>query len=127
MEIKYCEVKQGILLLILFFLSFALYFTFSTLIPQLIGINLSDRYLIFIYAFASPVATLPLIFFISKKTETPVKWRLSPPKLLSLFLIFLFVSVLIIATNPLNNFKLYLTNIFQNKISGLSFALPEFD
>ena len=127
MAIKYSEVKQGILLLILFFLSFALYFTFFTLIPQLVGINLPDRYLVFVYAFASPLATLPLILFVSKKTKTQLDWRLSPPKLLSLVPIFLLVTALIIATNPLNNFRSYLSNLFDNKISFLSFTFPEFD
>jgi len=125
--ITYSEIKQSSLLIILFFLSFALYFTIFTLIPQLFDIDLSSTYLTFIYAFASPIATIPLILYVNKKTGTPLNWKLSPPKQSSLVLLVFFVLALIIATNPLNNFKSYFNYLFNNKISGLSVAFPDFN
>ena len=123
----YPDLRKSILLILLFFLSFAIYFTIFSLIPQLLGITLSEQYTTFVFSFASPIATLPLIIFVSKKSGIPLRWLLSLPKISTILLLAVLTFLMVVVTNPLNEISGYITSFIDKKVSILYLRLPEFD
>lgn len=115
--------KQSLLLVFYFFSSFAVFFFVTGALPQIVGWQLSKSYINFIFTVASPICTIPLIIYVSKKSGIPVKWKVKLPSIrLVFFLILLSISVLIIIY-PFSNPMDYLNNLIDGRLKILVFEI----
>ncbi len=119
--------KQSIFLILFFLLSFGLYFFLTGFVPQLFGFQLSSLYRTLIYSFASPIGTLPIILYISKKSGVQIKKSIELCNIRIMLLLLLLAICSIIITSPLSNPKEYLNNLIDGKLKFMFFTKTEFE
>ncbi len=124
---SYPNLRQSLLLILFFLLSFALYFFLTGTVPQLFGYRPSLFYMSLVISLASPVATFPLIFYISKKSGIQLKWMVRLPNYRLVFLLAILAVFSIIITSPLTNPKEYFNNLLEDKLKLVVFTRTEFD
>jgi membrane protease YdiL (CAAX protease family) len=94
--------------------------------PQLVGLKLPELYVSITLAI-SPLAYFPLILYINKKHELPLRFPLKIPGIPVLFLIFILALSLRVITSPLSNPVGYFNNLFERKQMILLLNILEFD
>jgi membrane protease YdiL (CAAX protease family) len=123
----YPNLRQSLLLVFYLFASFAVFFFVTGALPQIVGWPLSKSYLNFIIAVASPICTIPLIIYVSRKSGIPVKWKVKLPGIrLVFFLILLTISGFII-TRPFINPVDFLNNLMDGKLEIVVIKLYNLD
>ena len=126
-SLSYPNLRQSLILIFFSFLSFTGYFFLTLTLPQILGLSISKLWVDISYSLASPIATLPLIFFVSYKSGIKPLWPFKLPSFkIILLLAVLSVSVRIIM-NPLINPKEFFTNIFNDKFRFVILEIKEFD
>lgn len=125
----YPNFKQFLLLIILSFTALI----FFGIIAVLFGSLLFDSYsefssiMNYFWPVASPVCTIPLIIYVSRKSGIPVKWTIKlPPIHFVLLLILLAISIRII-TQPFNYPIEYFSNLIGGRFRFIGFVMPEFN
>lgn len=94
--------------------------------PQLFGFQLPLLYISFISAIA-PIAWLPVILYVSKKSNVQLKRQVTIPDIGIIFLLALLSVSILIISRPLSNPIEYLSNLFNGKLKLVVFHLTEFD
>jgi len=95
--------------------------------PQLLGFDLPDLYVSVVFSLASPIATLPLIIYFSRKSRVQLKWQVKLPGIQIIFLLALLAVFVKIFTTPLNNPMEYFNNLIDRRLKLIDLNIPEFD
>lgn len=119
----YPNLKQSLVLVILFFLSFALFFFLTLTIPQLFEIKLSKLYISIIFSIGSPIASLPIIIYVSKKSGIRPLWPLKFPGIFLITLLAMLAISVKIITDPLNSPKEFINSIIDGKLRFVVFSI----
>lgn len=123
---NYPDIKQSLVLVFFFFASFALFFLITALLPQLFGIELSGIYQTVVFTFASPIVTLPLVLYVSKKSGIQVKWAVKIPTVRAILLLILLAITAIIVTNPFTDARENFANLLDGQLKVIVFDITEF-
>lgn len=124
---NYPDVKQSFILIILFFGFFCLFFLLTALIPPIFNLQISEVYLTLVFSFASPIAILPLIYYVSKKSGNKPSWSLKIPRVrIILLLVILAISTKIL-TYSFSNLKEFAENLIDGRIKIGMLGLSEFN
>ena len=124
-QTTYPNLRQSLLLVFYFFASFAVFFFVTGALPQIVGWPLSKSYLNFIFAVASPICTIPLIIYVSRKSSIPVKWKVKLPGLRLVFFLILLAILGFIITRPLINPVDFLNNLLDGRLKIAVFEIRE--
>lgn len=122
----YPNLKQGIILIVLFLSCYIVFILATGLLPQLFGYQPSAHYITTIFNFAI-FSVIPLIIYFSKKSRIPLDPQFEiPERYVLLLIVFLAVSVTIF-TSQLMNFEEHYRNLLDGKLRFLVFKLPVFN
>lgn len=126
----YPNFKQFLLLIILFFTSFFVFYTIVTLL----GLQLFDSYSAFNPIFVnfllpagSPICTIPLIIYVSRKSGIPVKWTVKLPHIHFVLLLVLLAISTVILIQPFIYPIEYFSNLIEGRFIFIEFVMPKFD
>ncbi len=123
---NYPDLKQSLVLVFLTFAFFAIFFFVTGTLPQIFGIKLSEIHQTIVFTFASPIVTLPLIIYVSKKSGVQIKWPLKIPAIRIFLLLVMLAIAAKIITSPFDNAREYFINLFENRLKILAFNISEF-
>ena len=121
------NIRQGILLILLYFLPSGLFLFLTLTVPQLFGFQLHVVYLTINSIIAATAGLLPIILFINKKSGVKFKWSVTLPNIVTVILLILLASSTIIITSPFNDPKEYINNLSAKRILIIYFQLTEID
>ena len=129
-NVTYPSFKQFLLLIILFFTSF---FIFDTIVA-LIGLQLFDSYsafkpiiVNFLLPAGSPICTIPLIIYVSRKSGIPVKWTVKLPHIHFVLLLVLLAISTVILIQPFIYPIEYFSNLIEGRFRFIEFVMPKFN
>jgi len=129
-KVSYPNFKQFLLLVILFFTSFFVFYLIAIIFgSQLLHSNsaFNPIFVNFLLPAGSPICTIPLIIYVSRKSGIPVKWTIKLPRIhFVLFLVLLAISTVIITQPFIYPFE-YFSNLIEGRFRFIEFVMPKFN
>lgn len=126
-DTEYPDIKQSLILLMITILGFAIFFSLTALLPQVIGIDLPSAYLPIISSISPLICFTPVIIYISKKTGVSLKWQLMTPSLKTIVLLVLIMVCGRIVTGTINDPKDFLINLINGKLRTQTIYLTDLE
>lgn len=123
----YPDIKQSLILLLITILGFAIFFSLTALLPQVIGIDLPSAYLPIVSSISPIFCLTPVIIYISKKTGVSLKWHLMTPSLKIIALLVLIMVCGRIVTGTINDPKDFLINLINGKLRTQTIYLTDLE
>jgi len=81
----------------------------------------------FLLPAASPICTIPLIIYVSRKSGIPVKWKVKLPHIYFVLLLVLLAISTIIITQPFIYPIEYFSNLIEGRFRFIDFVMPKFN
>jgi membrane protease YdiL (CAAX protease family) len=125
----YPNLKQSLVLVILFFTFFSIYYMFIITIGlQLFDSAFAPIFKNFYLPLGSPVCTIPLILYVSKKSGIPINWTVvTQPQIHHILLLILLVISTVIITQPFIYPIEYFSDLIEGRFRFISIVVPEFN
>lgn len=76
---------------------------------------------------ASPICTIPLIMYMSRKSGIPVKWTIKLPAIHYVLLLVLLAISTVIITQPFIHPIEYFSNLIEGRFRFIGFVMPNFN
>lgn len=124
----YPNFRQFLVLLILYFAFFSIYYIISITIGlQLFDSTFAPIFKNFFLPLGSPVCTIPLILYVSRKSGIPINWTVTRPPTSHILLLVLLVISTVVITQPFIYPIEYLNNMTEGRFRFISIVVPKFN